>query len=73
MKKGLSRPGCGRRRRSAEKSFGTMRTFKRHARTVSQTIRHEVAELGEVGAEFLAVWLVAVLVALLALLAAWAA
>lgn len=40
---------------------------------VSEAVRHEFAQLGEVGAGFLAVWLVAVLVALLALLVVWAA
>ena len=46
-----------------------MRKLKRHAFKVSQTMRHEVDELGEVGATFLVPWLIAVLLALLALLA----
>ena len=58
-----------RRWRSAEKSPWTVRKLKRHAFKVSQTMRHEVDELGEVGATFLVPWLIAVLLALLALLA----
>ena len=50
-----------------------MRTLSEQAFRVSEAVRHEVEQLGEVGAGFLAVWLAAVLVALLALLAAWAA
>lgn len=59
--------------RAAEKSLGAMRTLSEQAFRVSEAVRHEVEQLGEVGAGFLAVWLAAVLVALLALLAAWAA
>lgn len=45
-----------------------MRTLSRQARKASETLRHEVVQLGEVGATFLALWLVVVLLALFALL-----
>jgi hypothetical protein len=53
--------------RPTKKSF-SMRTFSRQARKASETLRHEVVQLGEVGATFLALWLVVVLLALFALL-----
>jgi hypothetical protein len=49
-----------------------MRKLRRHALKVSQAMRHEVGQLGEVGATFLVPWLVGVLLALLALAIAWA-
>lgn len=49
-----------------------MRKLKRHAFKVSQAMRQEVGELGEVGATFLIPWLIAVLLALFALALAWA-
>ena len=48
--------------------FFSMRTFSQQARKVSEALRHEVVQLGEVGATFLALWLIVVLVALFALL-----
>ena len=57
----------------AEKSLEAMRRLSEQAFRVSSAVRHEVVQLGEVGAGFLVIWLVAVLVALLALLAVWAA
>ena len=64
--------GARRIWRSAEKSLWTMRNLKQHAFKVSQAMRHEVGELGEVGATFLIPWLIAVLLALFALALAWA-
>lgn len=50
-----------------------MQRLSEQAFRVSSAVRHEVVQLGEVGAGFLVIWLIAVLVALLALLALWAA
>jgi hypothetical protein len=49
-----------------------MRWLKLHAFEATQALRHEVRELGEVGAIFLVPWLLVVVLALLALLLAWA-
>jgi len=39
--------------------------------SVSQTCRDEIAELGEIGATFLAVWLIAVVAVLIGLMFFW--
>ena len=38
---------------------------------MSQTCREEIAELGEIGATFLAVWLIAVVAVLIGLMFFW--
>jgi hypothetical protein len=50
-----------------------MGMLSQQAFRVSQVLRREMEQAGEVGAGFLLVWLAAVLVALLALLLVWAA
>jgi hypothetical protein len=39
--------------------------------SVSQACRHEIAELGEIGATFLAVWLIIVVAVLIGLMFFW--
>ena len=46
-----------------------MRTLSQQAFRVSEALRHEVAQLGAVGATFLVLWLAVALLALVALLA----
>jgi uncharacterized RDD family membrane protein YckC len=48
-----------------------MERLSKHISAVSQALREEVAELGEVGASFLMVWLILVLVFFAALLVYW--
>jgi hypothetical protein len=49
-----------------------MQALSRHAFRVSQAFRDEFAELGEVGATFLVLWLIIALLGLLAVALAWA-
>jgi len=47
------------------------RPLSKHMHSVSQTCRDEIAELGEIGATFLAVWLIAVVAVLIGLMFFW--
>jgi hypothetical protein len=46
-------------------------TLSKQVHSVCQTFRHETAELGEVGATFLVLWLIVVVAALAGLTLAW--
>jgi hypothetical protein len=46
-------------------------TLSKHILSVSQIFRHEIAELGEVGATFLVLWLIVVVAVLAGLTFSW--
>ena len=45
--------------------------LSKHMLSVSQACREEIAELGEIGATFLAVWLIVVVAVLIGLMFFW--
>ena len=47
------------------------RPLSKHVLSVSQACRDEIAELGEIGATFLAVWLIVVVAVLIGLMFFW--
>ncbi len=47
------------------------RPLSKHMPSVSQACRDEIAELGEIGATFLAVWLIVVVALLIGLMFFW--